>query len=303
MHPSIPRITILALGIAALALSGCANTGGVNVFGGVPDKPKTVLVTDFIAVQDIDAIDRGFSIRMDRKGSNYPILERKRRTLARVNDELLATVVATLREAGLDAQPGSEEGLTLSDAAVVVSGRLRPADQGAAAKNKLFGFGPGRGGVVADMTVTYVSGGSRKQLLTFSVEAKDAGKLPAGKQAAPFNAAIAAALAAQKGAPERLSSDVEVPARRLGRAAGKKVVAYAKEQGWVAAPEAAATPEEQVKLPEPKPEQKQVAEKKPATPNPAAQKPAGQKPSAQKPEAPEDEEPPDTEEPGQPGSR
>ena len=53
---------------------------------------------------------------MDRNGSNFPILERKRRTLARVNDEIVATIVATLREAGLDAQPGSEEALTLNDA-------------------------------------------------------------------------------------------------------------------------------------------------------------------------------------------
>ena len=52
---------------------------------------------------------------MDRKGINFPMLERKRRTLARVNDEIVATIVVTLREAGLDAQPGSEEGLTLND--------------------------------------------------------------------------------------------------------------------------------------------------------------------------------------------
>ena len=37
----------------------------------------------------------------------------------------------------------------------------------------------------------------------------------------------------------KLSPDVEAQARRLGRAAGEKVVAYAKEQGWIAAPEAA----------------------------------------------------------------
>ena len=33
---------------------------------------------------------------------------------------------------------------------------------------------------------------------------------------------------------------MEAQARRLGRAAGEKVVAYAKAQGWIAAPEAAA---------------------------------------------------------------
>jgi hypothetical protein len=253
----IPRFIAIGFGVAALALAGCADIGSSNVFGGAPPKPKTVLVADFAAAPEVGAIDRGFSVRMDRKGSNFPILERKRRTLARVNDEIVATIVATLREAGLDAQPGSEEALTLADAAAVVSGRLRGAEP-ATAKNQQIGFGPGHSGVVADITVSYVSSGARKQLVTFSAEAKDAGKLPSGKPAAAFNAEIAAALAAEKAAPERLSPDVEAQARRLGRAAGEKVVAYAKAQGWIAAPEAAAAEpaEKPVRMPPPRPEAK-----------------------------------------------
>jgi len=256
MSPSTPRFIVLGLGIAALALAGCANTGGTNsVFGEATTRPKTILVADFVASLEVEAIDRGFSARMDRKGINYPILERKRRTLARVNDEIVATIVAILREAGLEAQPGSEEGLTLNDEAVVVTGRLRADDQGNAVKNKQIGFGAGRGGVVADMTVSYFSVGGKKQLLAFSADAKGAGKPPAGKQAAARNAAIAAVLTAEK--TEKLSPDVEAPARRLGRAVGEKVVAYAKEQGWLGTPEAAqAQPEQRVKLPEPKPAQK-----------------------------------------------
>lgn len=296
MDPLTARFIAIGLGIAALGLAGCANTGGANgMFGGAPVKPKTVLVADFVASPEVEAIDRGFSVRMDRKGSNFPILERKRRTLARVNDEIVATIVATLREAGLDAQPGSEQGLSLHDEAAVVSGRLHAGEQGATAKNKRIGFGAGRSGVVADMTVSYFSGGGKRQLLAFNADAKGAGKPPAGKQTVAFNAAVAAVLADEKAAPEKLSPDVETQARRLGRAVGEKVVAYAKGQGWLAAPEAAAAqPEERVKLPEPKPAQKRVAAKKPA-----AQKPAAQK----RPDAPEDEEPPDTFVPGQPGSR
>jgi hypothetical protein len=253
----IPRFIALAFGVAALMLAGCADIGSSNVFGGAPPKPKTVLVADFVAAPEVGAIDRGFSVRMDRKGSNFPILERKRRTLARVNDELVATIVATLREAGLDAEPGSEEALTIADAAAVVTGRLRGAEP-ATAKNKQIGFGPGHSGVVADITVSYVSSGARKQLLTFSAEAKDAANLPTGKAAAAFNAEIAAALAAEKAAPEKLSPDVEGQARRLGRAAGEKVVAYAKAQGWIAAPEAAAAEpaEKPVRMPPPRPEAK-----------------------------------------------
>ena len=205
MSPSTSRFIVFGLGVAALALAGCANTGGANgMFGGGPARPKTVLVVDFVAAPEVEAIDRGFSARMDRKGINYPILERKRRTLARVDDEIVASIVATLREAGLDAQPGSEEGLTLNDEAVVVSGRLRAGDQSSTAKNKQIGFGGGRGGVVADMTVSYFSSGGKKQLLAFNADAKAAGKPPAGKQAAARNAAIATVLTAEKTAPAKL---------------------------------------------------------------------------------------------------
>src|SRR5664279_5325890 len=224
MSPSTSRFIVLGLGIAALA--GCANTGGANgLFGETATRPKTILVADFVTSPEVEAIDRGFSARMDRKGINYPILERKRRTLARVNDEIVASTVATLREAGLDAQPGSEEGLSLNDEAVVVSGRLRADDQSSTAKNKQIGFGGGRGGVVADMTVSYFSSGGKKQLLAFNADAKDAGKPPAGKQAAARNAAIVTVLTAEKADPEKLSPDVEAQARRLGRAVGEKVVA------------------------------------------------------------------------------
>src|SRR5664279_3213571 len=171
MSPSTSRFIVLGLGIAALA--GCANTGGANgLFGETATRPKTIVVADFVASPEVEAIDRGFSARMDRNGINYPILERKRRTLARVNDEIVATIVATLREAGLDAQPGNEEGLTLNDEAVMVSGRLRAGDQGKPAKNQQIGFGAGRGGVAADMTVSYFSGGGKKQLLAFSADGK-----------------------------------------------------------------------------------------------------------------------------------
>jgi len=219
----------LAIILAAFALAGCANTGGM-LGDATAGKPKTIVVTDFVAAPEVDAIDRGFSARMDRNSSTYPILERKQRTLARVNDEIVATIVATLRQAGLDAQPGSEEGLSLNDRAAVASGRLHGGDAG---KNKKIGFG----GVVADMTLSYVSGGSKKPLTGLSAAAKDAGKWPIGKQAAEYDAAIGAVLAAEKD-NVRLSPDVEGQARRLGRAIGEKIVAYAREQGWVEKPEA-----------------------------------------------------------------
>ena len=259
---------VISIGLAALALAGCAGTGGplLGGFAGAQARPKTIVVSDFLLSSDVSVIDRGFTARLEHKSGGLATTDRKPRTIERVNDEIVASIVATLREAGLEAQPGSEDALTLNDDALVVSGRLRPGDLGSAAKNKQIGFGAGRSGVVADMTVSSFSSRGKQQLLSFSADAAGAGKPPVGKQAAARNAAIAAVLSAEKAAPERLSPDVEVQARRIGRAAGDRIVAYAKEQGWLGSAEAGA--DVQVKLPKPKPAPK--AQKKPAT----ADKPA-----------------------------
>jgi hypothetical protein len=259
------RFVVIAVGLAALALAGCA-TGWQSGFG-PPPRPKTIVVTDFVLSDDVVVLDRGYTARLEHKAGGLATNDRKPRTVARVNDEIVASLVATLREAGFDAQPGSEDTLSLSDEAVVVGGRLRPGEPGSAGKNKPIGFAVGHSGVVADMTVSYFSGRGKQELLTFSADAKGAGKPPTGKQAAARNAAIAAALAAEKSDLEKLSPDVEVQARQIGRAAGDRIVAYAKEQGWLGKGEG--EDEVKVKLPKPKPAQK-PAKKKPDT----ADKPA-----------------------------
>jgi hypothetical protein len=258
--------------LAALLLAGCANTGGGTQGSvGAVSRPKAVLVSDFVFSSEVVAVDRGFTTRLERKVGNFPTFERKQRTAERVNDEIVATIVATVREAGLEAQPGSEDGLSLSDDVIVVSGRLRPSDPAfAAAKNNQTGFGAGRGGVTADMAVSHFSANGKKQLTGFATDGQSGRKGGAAnaKLAAAHNSAIASALAAQN-SKEKLSPDVEAQARRLGRAAGEKIVAFATEQGWLAkAAEAEAQPDEKpAKLSTAKPE------KKPARPD-AQEKPA-----------------------------
>src|SRR5579864_5755284 len=101
-----PIHTCLAAGIAALTLAGCVGTGGLQGFGGAPTKPKTVLVYDFVLSSEVAVVDRGYTARLERKVGPFPTFERKPRTVERVNDEIVAAIVARLREAGLDAQPG-----------------------------------------------------------------------------------------------------------------------------------------------------------------------------------------------------
>jgi hypothetical protein len=253
MIGSTQRFIVFGIGVAALALAGCAITAGG--LGNPLPRPKTIMVTDFVLSSDVVVLDRGFTARLEHKSGSLLTSERKPRTVERVNDEIVASIVATLREAGLEAVPGNEDALTLNDETLVVGGRLRPGELGSVGKNKPIGFAVGHGGVVADMTVSYFSSRGKQRLLSFSADAKGAGKPPTGKVAAARNAAIAAVLTTEKADPEKLSTDVEVQARRIGRAAGDRIVAYAKEQGWLAKPEGADA-EIAVKLPKAKPGQK-----------------------------------------------
>ena len=260
---------LMPVSLVALLLTGCVGSGTPGSLSGTMSPPKTVLVSDFVFSSDVVAVDRGFTTRLERKTGNFPTHERKQRTAERVNDEIVASIVATLREAGLEAQPGSEEGLTLSDDAVVVSGRLRAVDPAsAAAKKNQIGFGAGRGGVAADMSVSHFSSGGKRQLTSFTTEGQS-GRKPAAntKLAAAQNVAIASALAATNAAKEKLSPDVEAQARQLGRAAAEKIVAFAKEQGWLA--KAEETEERADNKADEKPARTPAArpEKKPAKPD------------------------------------
>jgi hypothetical protein len=270
-------------------LAGCA--GGLStsdLFASKPTKPKTVIVSDFSASNEIAAIDRGFSTRQESKGGNFPILERRQRTLSRVNDEIVATIVAIVREAGMAAAPGTEQGLSAGDNAILVTGDLRPPDDFKPSQMAQVGFGPGRTKIVAEMTVTR-AGGSKEKLLSFIAVPERKGG-PTGKAAVMRNAEIADVLVAESAAPEKLSPDVEGQARRLGQAIADRIVALAKEKGWLEKPEGA---EETVKLPEAKPEakpkaEKKKVEKKPAKPA-AADKPAAKPADADKPDAKDDD--------------
>lgn len=236
-------LTSLCAAAVGLLLNGCTISGGLQT-GGAESKPKIVLVSDFTFSSDVVAIDRGYTARLERKVGTYPTHERRPRTTERVNDEIVATIVASLREAGLDAQPGAEDAVTLDQSALVVSGGLRPGEPVTAKNKNSFGFGAGRGHVAAAVNASLFSSGSKRQVLTFDVEAAAARREPAlpPKVAAARNAEIAGIVAATGSPNERLSPDVEVPARRLGRAIADRVLVYAKEQGWLAPPVAEPTP-------------------------------------------------------------
>ena len=275
---------LIAACVSVLLLAGCAEStltqssvlgGG----GGSSPRPKVVVVSDFSISPDVQVLDRAFTARLERKIGAFPTFERKQRTVERVTDEVLATVVATLREAGLDAEPGSEEGLSLAESTVLVSGKLRPSD--ASAKKNDAGIGGGKSGVIADISLSSFSSFGKKQLSSFSAE-PSGGKPAAGKQAAAFNALVAEALAANKAAPDKLSPDVEAAARRIGRGAGDKIVAFGKAQGWFggdAEASAEAAPAIDEKPARPSAAARTAAAKPEAKPKPAAKPRSARRPA------------------------
>lgn len=236
------RISLIGAALLALSLAGCTTSGGGVSLGGALPRPKAVVVTDFAFSSEVVAVDRGYTARLGRKSGLVPTHERKQRTAARVNDEIVAAIVATLREAGMEALAGSEEALASGDTAIVVGGRLRAAEEGRPLKKDTIGFGSGRGGVAAEVTLLLVSPGGGKKRVGGFVVRPQAGRSAAGSR--PFGAGVAAALAAIDPALERLSPDVEGEARGLGRGIGEQVAAYARAQGWLTAtvPAAAAVP-------------------------------------------------------------
>ena len=221
------RALALCLSVAALALAGCQTDGmGLSSNASAP-KPKAVIVTDFAMSPDITVIDRAYTVRLSRKeGSDLPFHLRKERTLERVNDEIVAPIVATVRAAGLDAAPGSADSVSLKDEAVIGSGRLRGGD-GPDKKGKGAGIGDGRGGVVADMTLERTGTFGKKQLASFTAAPQAKAKVDA--------ASVDAALTAESRAAGRLSPDVEAQVRAIGRGIGDRIVGYAREQGWLGA--------------------------------------------------------------------
>lgn len=233
------RAIAICLSLPALALAGC-QTEGLNLStSNATPKPKTVVVTDFVYSPDVTIIDRGYTVRLSRKEKNdLPFHIRKQRTLERVNDEIVATIVTTVRAAGLDAVPGSPESVSLKDNALLVSGRLVPGD--GADKGKGAGIGDGRKGVVADMSLEELGGFGKKKLASFTAQ-------PASGKVKVDAAAIAAALPPDSVAAGRLSPDVEAQTHALGRAIGDRIVAYAREQGWLKDAEPAAGSEKKEK--------------------------------------------------------
>lgn len=254
-----------------LAIAGCASTNVQESQTSAGDKmprPKVVIVNDFTFSPDVTVVDRDFIARLEKKFGNYPTGDIvKTITERRVNDEIVASVIVHLHyDAGLNAQPNSDVEGAPKNNMLVITGELHAIDSRHPQRNA--NFGPG---VVADIAVSQVSQGTKKQLIAFTAGTQD--RLQIMHVAAVAQSDEIAAVLAAKSSPDiSLSPSVEAQAREFGRAIADKIVAYAMQQGWV----------NKADLPEPppilKPAAKKVADKRPKeSPVPVAKQDGSQR--------------------------
>lgn len=264
-----PIHLIFCLSVCALTIAGCAGTGTgtgasaggqpmQSLAGGGDEQPQamTVLVTDFEFSPDVEVVDREFGAKLSSQlGGAMGAEAIKNITVKRVGDEIEATVVSIVHEeTSLKIKAGDETDISSSGTTLVITGRVRAAEQGAHSEKNPVHFGAG---TAADVALMQVMSGSKKQLLNFTAQAQRGQGAAGGINKRTLDAEIAAVLGSKSAPDVKLSPDVQEQARAIGRAIADRIVAFTLQQGWahrVSAPPPIATE---------RPPAKQSAEREP----------------------------------------
>jgi hypothetical protein len=215
--------------IAILSIVGAAGCAGNNVnmasyFGGVPPKPKTVVVSELDVAPGTISVEHGLSPSYRRKlGKETP--DQLKAELATALDEAVTeTMIATLTDGGLPAtvgQPDAVEG----EPRIIVTGQIRKLDEKDRMKRKLSGLAPAHGSITADIKVNQQSAGAQKELLAFG-DIDLASKAGSGPATTPV-------VTGSTDASEKLTASAAAEARRVGKASANRILAFAIEQGWI----------------------------------------------------------------------
>lgn len=219
------RASAVLLSIAGLALAACSGSGTPQVAADARlDKPTRVYVGPIDAAPDLPSIDPALAVRLKRDYSGLTDDAAQVEALSRFGVAVTEALVATLRSGGLEAAAGGGERLQASDIGLMINGKLKPDDSSAASRGRR----PGAGRLLADYTLYYYANTeSAKPVLSFVTEAETVGQSPASARTSPQVSSA------------RLSPEVDAAARRIGRSAGERVLAFAVEKGWIKTPASA----------------------------------------------------------------
>jgi hypothetical protein len=199
------------------ALGGCTAGNLPGLFSATP-KPTQILISDVEFAPEVNSLDPALAQRLRRSMRGQSDQAVRAEVAQRLSAAINNAVITGLREHNLSASPGNAELAVSGETTLVITGKVKPAD---AKPRRAVGFGPGKAPLTADVQLVYLSGGlaGRKDLLTFTATAE------APRAARPTGTPP----------PDNLSPDVEAHAQRLGQAIATRIVAFAREQGWIAA--------------------------------------------------------------------
>lgn len=213
-------------GLCLAVLAACAGTSTPQSAADAKlDRPTRIYVSALDAAHDLPPIDPALAARLKRDlpglTDDAAQIELLRRFTTVVNE----TTVSALRAGGLEAIAGGGERMMASDIGLMIGGKLKSADAAGAPSQARR---PG-GRVVADFTLTYYANTETSlPVLTFSTEPESVGQASAATRPA-------------SGPAPRLSPEVDAAARRIGRSAADRSLAFAAEKGWIKQPAVAAT--------------------------------------------------------------
>lgn len=216
--PRMPCLAVLSLFLAACASP--QDAANVKL-----DKPTKIYVAPLDAAPDVPAIDPALAVRLKRDLPGLTDDAAQIELLRRYSAAVTETIVSSLRAGGLDAVPGGGERMLARDIGLMIAGKLKPADPSGTVSRAQRPSGR----VTADFTLTYYENTeSAKPVLTFVTEPENVGQAPAAARPG-------------SGPAPRLSPEIDAAARRMGRAAADRILAFAAEKDWIKQPAVAAT--------------------------------------------------------------
>ncbi|MEX1084200.1 MAG: hypothetical protein WEC82_07760, partial [Xanthobacteraceae bacterium] len=95
--------------VFALFLGACGQTGIQNMssmFVSGLARPEMIVVSDFEISPDVVLLDKGFAAQIQRRLGKLPPEQMREQLAARVNQEIVVSMVMTLTEAGFAAREG-----------------------------------------------------------------------------------------------------------------------------------------------------------------------------------------------------
>jgi hypothetical protein len=237
-HPRLARAS------AALALAvalGCATTEVTSQSASYEraPRPDRILVHAFATTPDEVRLDHSVTATAAWKMHGVPEAAERREVARAVSDALADQLVKKLSALGFATQrsdgiPAPDDGVTL-----VIDGQFLSIDEGSRTARVVIGLGAGRSEVRTAVQVYEWSGGARRVIEEFEIDAKSGGKPgmaeTMGAGAAAGNLGQAAAMGAAGAAgSEAFGDDVEADAHRTAGEAAKVLETLFRRQGWLA---------------------------------------------------------------------